>query len=217
MNTAPDRINLWHGYSLDDLDRLARIATVRAFSARLLDPTDRYEIAWGAIVEALAAAAEPIPGGLLVMTGATAINRAGQDYRHTWGMSRDWYSVEGDVRAYQRYWELARQPMSSHEDAVVDRLALRQIWPRLSPTHQRVLMAFAIHGTHAAAAASLGKKLVTYRTHLKDARADFRRLWHEHETPSRMWGRSGERGRHTAMQTLANRHRLRARRAAAAA
>lgn len=209
----PTRESLWHGFSMDDLDRLARIASLRAFGGRILDPADRYETAWDAIAVALATADEAPAGGLLVVIGARAVDRAAQDHRHTWGMARTWASAEGDIAGYQRYWELARRSAASPEDAVVDRTALRQIWPRLSMTHRQVLYALAVHdGDHEEAAATLGKKLLTFRAHLKDARAAFRALWHEHETPSRMWGKSGQRGRRTAAQLLVNRRQQRARR-----
>jgi len=215
---GPTTTHLWHGYSMDDLDRLARIAAVRAPGGRILDPRDRYETAWGAIVERLASADTRPGGGHLVAMGAAAVNRAGQDHRHTWGMARTWGSAEGDMGGYRRYWELARRSTAAPEEAVVDRTALRQIWPCLSVTHQQVLYALAIHdGDHHEAAHSLGKSLPTFRSHLKNARAAYRALWHEHETPSRMWGKSGQQGRRTAAQALANRRQQRSRRAAMAA
>jgi hypothetical protein len=213
--TGPATTNLWHGYALADIDRIARIAAAHARGGRILDYSDRYDAAWHAVAEALCTSQEPPAARDLAAAGMTAVNQLAQDHRHTWGMARVWGSGEGDIAAYRRYWELARRVASSPEDPVVDRLALRQIWPRLSLTHQQVLYALAVHGDHDAAAASLGKSTSTYRSHLKSARASYRVLWHEHETPSRMWGRSGERGRRTATQVLANRLRQRARRARA--
>lgn len=216
--TDPTATNLWHGYTLTDLDRLARMAAHRAYGGRILDPTDRYDTAWHTVAEMLCTAEEPPTTRQLLDAGITAVNRASQDHRHTWGMTRAWESAEGDMAAFMRYWELDRRVTASPEDPVVDRTALRQIWPRLSVTHQQVLYALAIaDGDHREAAAALGKSLVTFRSHLKGARAAYRALWHEHETPSRMWGRSGEKGRHTAMQTLIHRRKQRARRAAATA
>jgi DNA-directed RNA polymerase specialized sigma24 family protein len=214
----PTTTNLWHGYSLDDIEHLAGTAARQARGGRLLDPTDRHEAAWGAIVEALATADTPPTTSDLLTVAYSAVNRASQDHRHTWGMTRAWGSTDGDMAAYQRYWELARRSVASPEDPVVDRTALAQIWPRLSATHQQVLYALALHdGDHHAAAATAGKTLITFRSHLKSARAAYRALWHEHETPSRMWGKSGQQGRRTAAQTLANRRQQRARRAAAQA
>jgi hypothetical protein len=217
MTTAPTCVNLWHGYGLTDIDRLARITAACAPGGRILDPTDRYNTAWSAIAETLCAATEPPTRRDLFAAGANAVNRAGQDHRRTWGMTRTWGSAEGDVAAYARYWELDRRSTGSPEDTVVDRTALQQIWPRLSVTHRQVLYALAVHdGDHQAAADSLAKSLVTYRSHLRAARAAYRAWWHQHETPSRMWGKSGQRGRRTAAQALANRRQQRARRAAAA-
>lgn len=211
----PTTTGLWHGYSMNDLDRLARLAAIRAFGGRILDPGDRYETAWGAIAEHLARADEPPTGRQLVAVGATAVSRVGQDYRRTWGIARTWDPAEGNSVGYRRYWELARRSAVSPEGSVVDQIALRQIWPRLSITHQQVLYALAIHdGDHREAAASLGKTLPMFRNHLMDARVAFRALWHEHETPSRMWGKSGQRGRRNAAQTIAARRWQRARRAA---
>lgn len=212
----PTATNLWHGYSLDDIDHLARTAVLRAFGGRILDPTDRYEAAWHAIAETLATADDPPTSGQLIASATTAINRAGQDHRRTWGIARTWGSDEGDMSRYARYWELSRRSAASPEDLVIDRTALRQIWPRLSLTHRQVLYALALHdGDHRAAADSLGKTLGSFRTRLRDARAAYRLLWHEHETPSRMWGRSGRQGRRTATQVLVNRRQQRARAGAA--
>lgn len=217
MNTAPTNASLWHGYSLADIDRLARIAAHGARGGRILDPVDAYQTAWSHIAEALCTAEQAPTAKELLAVGYTAVNLAGQDHRHTWGMNRTWGSAEGDMRAFMRYWELGRRCTGSPEDAVVDRTALQQIWPRLSLTHQQVLYAQAIHdGDAYAAAASLGKNVGTFRSHLKSARACYRGLWHEHETPSRLWGKSGG-GRRTAMQTLTNRRQQRARRAKSSA
>jgi hypothetical protein len=49
----------------------------------------------------------------------------------------------------------------SPEPAIVDSLALAQIWPRTNPTYREMLLALADHGDYESAAESLGK---TYRT-----------------------------------------------------
>lgn len=66
-------------------------------------------------------------------------------------------------------------------------MALAQIWPRLNPMHRTVLAALAAHNDHARAAAALGisRRLFTHR--LSQARQAFLTLWHEGESPSRVW------------------------------
>lgn len=212
---GPTATNLWHGYTLADIDRLARTAAARAYGGRVLDPTDSYHAAWFAIVETLCTAAEPPTGHALVTTGMNAVGRAAEDHRHTWGMGSTGDSGVGTRPRFQCYWD-GRQVTPSPEDGVVDRLALHQIWPRLSRTYQQAIYAHVIHhGDEQAAAASLGYTLETYRSYFKRARAAYRALWHEHETPSHTWARR-EYGQRTVMQTLRNRRKQRERRQRAA-
>lgn len=212
---SPTAEALWHGYTLADIDSTARTAASTAYGRYILDPADRYQTAWSAVAEVLCTADEPPTRKDLVAAGSTAVSRASQDHRRTWGMARTWEAVEGSVLAYTRYWELDRRSAVSPENAVVDRMALAQIWPRLSLTHRQVLYALAVHdGNREAAAASLGKGAATFQSHLTSARAAYRALWHEHEAPSGMWGRSGRQGQATAMQVLSARRRQRTRRAA---
>lgn len=212
--THPADEPLRHGYTMRDLDLLARKADTRAYT-KALDPGDRYDTAWHAITEHLYTVAKPPTVHDLIYTGATAINRAAQDHRQTWGMTRTWGAEEGTRGGFQRYWQLARVAPSP-EGRIVDEQALRQIWPLLSPTHRAVLTALAAHGSQTDAATATGKSYATFGSHLKMARRAFYALWHEHETPSRMWGKNDHRqGRRTATQTLRNRHQQRARRATA--
>lgn len=210
---SPTTTNLWHGYNLADIDRLARIAATKAFGGRILDPGDCYHAAWSAIVERLCTTSKPVDGRALAIVGMNAINQAGRDHRHTWGLGATWGGSQGDAPNFQRYWDHGRVTPSP-EDGVVDRLAVRQIWPYLSLTHRQILSALAVHGDFAAAAASLGKTERAYACALHRARREFYRLWHEHEAPPRMWGLTRQSGRRSVKKVLAERHRSRARRAA---
>lgn len=217
MTTAPTHINLWHGYSLADIHHLALTAAARAHG-NILDPSDRYNTAWSAIAEHLWRAEEPPATTTLIKTGIRAVIDAAQDHRRHSGIPRTWDGEHGELAGFLRYWELHSHATQSPEEPVIDRQALRQIWPRLEPRDQQVLYALAIHdGDHRAAAASLGHRLGTYRAYLADARAAYRALWHEHETPSRVWGRTGTKGNATAARTLTARLRARERRTTAEA
>jgi hypothetical protein len=202
-----------HGYTMDDLDRIARVAIHRAW-ASAMDYTDRYDAAWHAAAERLYADDQPATTRDLIDAGARAVNRLAQDeHRHRgYDRSNPGAGFEG-MPAFQRYWAL-HHVTPSPEDAVVDRLAFAQIWPTLSATHRQVLLALAVHADHLLAAEAFGRSLVTYRSHLRSARRAYRDLWHQHETASAMWGQSlGWQGRRTAAQTLRNRIQQRARRA----
>lgn len=205
---GPTTTNLWHGYTLTDIDRLARTAATRAYGGHILDPGDRYHAAWTAIAERLCTATEAPDSRALAIVGMNAINQAGRDHRHTWGLGATWGGSQGDAPNFQRYWDHGRVTPSP-EDGIVDRLAVHQIWPHLALTHRQILCALAVHGTCAAAAASLGKTERAYACALHRARAEFYRLWHEHEAPSRMWGLTRKSGRRSVKQVLADRHRAR--------
>lgn len=210
----PREQGLRHGYTLDDIERLSRIAVNMAWP-RAMDYRDRYDAAWHAVVEMLYDSEDPPSERDLKFVGAVAVNRLAQDHGQTWGIDRrnPDAGYEG-MRGFQRYWFFNSGPTPSPENSVVDRVALNQIWPRLSPTHQQVLLAMAAHGDHVAAADAVGKTYTTFTTHLNNARRSFRQLWHEHETPARMWGKNDRRrGNLTAAQVLANRIHQRARRA----
>lgn len=206
---------LRHGYTLADLDRLAH-ASLNLAWPRAMDYRDRYDAAWHTIAELLYSSSQrPTPHDLGT-AGAAAVNRLALDEARHHGLDRSG-PEPADRPAFQRYWTLYRVT-PSHEDRVVDRVALAQIWPALRDIHRRTLLALAVHEDHAPAAAAIGRTPGTYRVHLKDARAGFRALWHEHETPSRMWGRSmgSLAGQRTAAQVLVQRRRARTRKERAA-
>ena len=213
----PSDAEVRHGYTLADIDRLARVSVEIAWP-RAMDYTDRYEAAWHAIAEHLCSTDEvPSPRDLKV-TGTNAVNRLAQDEGHHHGFDRSnpGAGFEGMPR-FQQYWAIYGRATPSHEDGIVDRIALAQIWPALSPTHRQALLAFAVHTDHDLASNAMGRTLATYRTHLANARRQYRALWHEHEAPSRMWGSSyGRMGCRTGTQVLVNRRQQRARRAAKA-
>jgi hypothetical protein len=203
---------LRYGYTLTDLDRLARSA-VHAPWASSLDYRDRYDAAWHAIAELLYSSAQRPSGWDLKAAGMNAVSVLGQNEARHHG-----YDHQAQDRPhFQRYWALYRVT-PSHEDRVVDRVALTQIWPTLTGTQRQALLALAVHEDHERAAAAIDRTPTTYRAHVKDGRARFRALWHEGETPSRMWGRSMGAlvGQRTATQVLVCRRRKRARRERAA-
>lgn len=207
-----ERPEIRHGWTIDGIDHASRLAC-RMAHGWILDHGDRYDAAWHAIAELLYTSDTPPDHRAAVRTAIAAINRHAQDYQQTWGMTREWGAGEGGRDSYQRYWALCHVT-GSPEDRVVDAHALRQIWPRLHPTQQAVLMSLATWGDQASAAAAIGKSYTTFGTHMKHARRAFFALWHEHETPSRIWGKTDHRRsqRYSATQTLRHRHREQKRR-----
>jgi AraC-like DNA-binding protein len=186
--TVRGQVETRHGYTLDHLHHIARRA-VNGSLRTAMDYTDRLDTAWYAIVEHLYASAEAPSSLELIRVGNVAIETLVREEYRTHGYARrNTYAGPESSPHFQRYWWFATQRAPSPEGHVVERETLWQIWPRLSTTHQQVLLALATHGDYQAAARSLGKTYGTFQVHIANARREFRRLWHEGETPSRMWG-----------------------------
>ncbi|MEV4096941.1 hypothetical protein [Streptosporangium saharense] len=188
--TQPRDIPLRYGYTLDDLERLTKLATW-CFTGGL-DYRTRHDTAWSAIAEALYAAQRPPTPGELVSEGQTAISRHMQaDMRHH-GRSR--HTGQGRPR-FAAYW--AHGYRASPEDVVVEQQALRQVWPRLTARQREALMALAAHEDYRAGAAALGVTVPVFTALISKARKRFLALWHEGEIPSRPWGRDTRAGSRT--------------------
>jgi hypothetical protein len=177
-------VPLRHGYTIADLDTAARTAALTS-KWRLIDYSERVDVARFAIVERLLAAADRPDFWQLVGTGQRAIRRHVDAQQHWHGI----WLTHGDpgtpMVRFHRYWQTA--PTRSAEGQVVDVLALRQIWPKLTRMQQAALLALARTDDYEKAAAELGVGDSTLRSHLSDARVRFLQWWHQHEQPSRPW------------------------------
>lgn len=214
--SSEDDGDLPHGFGLDDLHRAASLAVSISSKYRGMDIRDKYDEAWHAIAEALYSSTEPLTARELVWIGSNGINAAVYGHQRMRGIDQKDSTAGQSMPFFWRYWWLNSQHVPSHEARLVERIALRQIWPHLTPTHRQVLTALAVHGTHQAAAEALGKTVTTYQSHLSQARKAFFRLWHEHEEPSQVWGadRRVWRGGQPLVKPIADRpvaYRLRAR------
>ena len=179
-----------HGYTVADLDQVARKA---AYSSRWLFMPfpERQDLARFAIAEHLLTTAEPPEFWSLVSLGERAIGAHVEHegrYRGVY-LARSGVALGTGMPRFWRFWSCTSQPTRSPEDPIVDVTALIQIWPRLTRSHQAVLVALATHDDYQKAAAALGKPYHSFVSTVSTARKQFLRLWHEHEIPSDVWGR----------------------------
>ena len=188
--TAAVSLVLAHGYTVADVDELARKAASTS-SWRIPYFAERRDLAWFAIVESLLTTTEPPEFWSLVDVGRDAITahveRDGR-YRGVY-LARSNVAMGTAMPRFWRYWTSASQPAQSPEEAVVEITALAQIWPRLTKPHQAVLAALATYDDYEQAAASMDKPYHSFVCTLSLARKQFLRLWHQHETPRPAWGR----------------------------
>ncbi len=174
-----------HGYSAAAIDDVARHA-IALDRWRSGDVEERTAVARFAIVEHLCTAEEPVTRRELIGVGLRAADRYVVREMHHHGWDIDNVAAGGGAMAgYQRYWQAG--PGASPERGVVERAALAQIWPQLTPRQRQALEALRDAGDYAQAAASLGVTDGTFRVLISSARRRFLLWWHEGETPSKTW------------------------------
>lgn len=179
---------LAHGYTLGDIDAIAKSAANSALGKYASDWVDIHEASWFGVVECLYTEERPTRQALH-RAGQAAVNNLAADQMHhrgyfkykTIGRAAGMYSSP----AFVQFWTNPRH--GDVANAVVDRLAVYQILLLLSPGQQKVLTALAMHDDYRAAAASIGMSYATFKGQIKKARDRFFHWWHEGETPSRMW------------------------------
>lgn len=181
--SRPDELPIRWGFSLDHLERLARIATRRAFTAGL-DPAERYATAWHGIVVALFEAVDPPSPRALVAAGGRAITQAAEAEQAYLGYNqRDVWQGSMASSRFQKYWNRGTAP--SPED-IIDPIALAQVWPMLSLLEQQTITLLALLESYAEAATAAGVSYATYHQRLARARASFFKWWFQPETPAKV-------------------------------
>jgi hypothetical protein len=185
---APPVDELRHGYTLADIGGIARQAVDRC-RAQVLDQSDRYDLAWSGIVEHLYAA-ETAPERVdLILAGQRAIWDEIDDRTRDAGYRVGQLdSGPGEAPGWRKYWTMHAAIVQSHEDSVVERIALQQILPRVRPLHRSTIIALAAHGSYQAAADGLDMPKGRLICYLASGRQRFRHWWHQGETPSGHWG-----------------------------
>jgi hypothetical protein len=183
-------IELPHGYCLADLERLTRQAVFYARWTTISLLAERYDVARYSIVDRLYdTTQEPPSARELTIIGKRAVCRYVDDEYQVHGVNPKEWRDGVTSRRFMAFWLDLVQHGSSQESRVVEILAVRQIWPRLTLRNRRVLLALAVHGDYESAAKAVGMTRKTFIDKLSEARKQFLRYWHEGEQPSRIWGR----------------------------
>ena len=206
-----------HGYTLATIDHLAKIAVRSDRWTTAGDTDERYAAIWHALAERILTAEQPPTREDLFATALSASDRHVREemHHHGWDV-RDLGLGGGSMHRFQRYWNC---PNPGFDDAVVERIALGQVWAMIPAHQQDAIRALAATDDHELAAKVLGLKLVTYSSRLRKGRMLARSLWHEHETPAlpprdkRLFNRAAVDGRGRARLTQTQVAELRARRA----
>ena len=173
-----------------------------------MEMVHRAETAWEAIIEHLHLVVERPEETELIAVGWKAMKAQHYQDLKAHGLGgKDKALVS---RAFLRYWTSASAPAHSHEDLLVDRIALAQIWTALTPTHRQVLTALAEHDDRRRAERAVNMDTAAFTRTLGRARRAFFALWHEGETPSKMWGYDRPGARHQNVMYLVRLRKQRA-------
>lgn len=177
--------DLRHGYTLAALDQLVRTGIMRNPWYAAVDTDERY-----AAVELLYTSDQPpTPQDMIRCAWYAADDLTRRDGEHR-GVPRargENYTGRTDLPRFHAYWTTISRHTASPEEPVVERTALAQIWPRLTPGQQAALSALAAHGDYQAAADALGLSRAAFYRLVSTGRRRVLALWWEGETPRRGW------------------------------
>lgn len=183
--------SLRFGYTLDDLDRFARVACQTAHTMAA-DVGDRYAEAYGEIAAHLYSAETWPSEPDLIRVGKDAIRDWSRGTHRTHGMHID--GGDGLPIATAIYWWSQSRPTPSPENRIVDLAAFKAIWPWLHAEGRDALETLAaFDGDYRKAATALGLTFKQLRSHVDRAVRLFLALWHDGESPSKVWRQSYRR------------------------
>lgn len=179
-------IELRYSYTLDDLNRLARmVVTTNLQWWPAGDRRDQTDTAWSGIVEHLYSTDEEPTENELLAAGTRALVEDTKGYRKLHGI-RDGGTHAGepgyigDGPRFAAYWyQPAAEPW---EDRVIERVALAQILATAKSVHLEAFGALAATDDYAAASSALGLKGSALTARLSQGRRHFRRHWFAPDT-----------------------------------
>jgi hypothetical protein len=185
-----DSLPVAHGYTMRDLDQLTRIAIQRRSAYAACDIDERYAAGWHAAVDLLLTSEQPPTRRDLIHAAWESADhetrRTGEHRGH--GRSRgDGSRSDGATVRFWAYWDTDSHTTPSPENGIVDRIALAQIWPQLTPGQQQALTALATMGSYQAAADAIGVNYQAFCRRIFTARSRYLALWLEGETPAGRW------------------------------
>lgn len=190
MSVLSETATLAHGYTMADLESIARHAT-RIRANRMIDPEEALAVAWhGAVVALYKAEVEPARHDL-VEAGLEALSFELGRLRSHYGMQ--YANGErlqfGGGANFKKYWAARPDTDDRFTERIAERLALPAVLSVLTSRQYEAIATLAAfdNDMHAAAEAD-GSTYQAFRKNVLQARRRLQAVWFEHETPRRMSG-----------------------------
>jgi hypothetical protein len=181
--STPD-MEVKYGYTLRDLEQMTH-AAMKADRSMAMDYADRRDIAWSAIAEELCAAPHWPKRSTLIQAGWQAIYKAvREEYRQHGYADREWGNGHASAPRFMKYW--FPSVTHSHEDRIVERLAVGQVVDILTPIYRDAVVALAVHDDYRLAAEALGIKPKAFQARIDTARQRMLARWFQGETPRKV-------------------------------
>lgn len=169
MSRGVDTLEIAYGYDLDRINRLARKCTVGL-----------------GMVELLLTASTPPTDTDLVRAAYRCVRSEQNDIARHHGGRASSGNPTGEFGAgpnFVKFWSHHAATPTDFSDKVVEPMALYQVLCQLKPTHYEALMLYAIYNSMKVCAEVLGIPDRTFQARVRAARAAFKRLWFDFETP----------------------------------
>lgn len=148
MSTSPALCEQLHGYTITELDGLARAATRRHHGRA--DSSDIYHAAWTAITDTvLTSTTKPSIHELRIAALNGICDLIRTDHRHAGRKGQNGYNDTGSAPRFARYWN---PTLNRFDDELCDLIALGQVLALLTAKQLDALIAIAQHPTEQAAA-----------------------------------------------------------------
>ena len=179
------RVDVLHGYTLADLDRVAlHVVRINMAWWPAGDRRNQADIAWEGIAEHLCASPSPPSRQDLIEAGRAALSREVKDHARHHGAGNHNGTPNAGAK-FAAFWSTATA-VPSPEGRVTERVAVSQVLAALTPRQRDALNALALHDDYWAAAETLGIRPQTFRGLIGRARGEFFRWWFEGQAPPRV-------------------------------
>lgn len=182
MSEVAEIATLAYGYTMADVERIARLA-VRLRGNRLLDTDEAQYIAWHGVIVALYEAIEPPPRRDLIAAGSQALSSEIKKIASFEGFTPD----GGLAPRFQVYWSVRHGLEDDFTERIAERLSLPAALSTLTGGEYEALTTLAaFDGDMGATARALDIERGALTARLVKARRKIKAVWFEHETP-RAW------------------------------